>query len=53
MNSVENKFLKIPKNMKNRILIPHVNNNRKAKLKDIFSDRRISFVIISSLHGIV
>ena len=43
MNSVENKSVKIPKNMKNRMLIRHVNN----------INRRIPFVTISSLDGIV
>ena len=41
MNSVENKSVKISKNIKNRMLIPHVNNNKRAKLKGFFSDRRI------------
>ena len=53
MNIVEKKSVKIPKNMKNRTLIPHVNNNKRAKLKGPFSDRRISFVTISSPDGIV
>ena len=48
MNSVEKNSVKIPKNMKNRMLIPSVNNNKRAKLKGLFSDRRISFVTISS-----
>ena len=53
MNSVEKNYVKIPKNMKNRMLIPHVNNNKSARLKGHFSDRRISFVTILSLVGIV
>ena len=53
MNIVENKSVKIPKNMKNRMLISHVNNNERAKLKGLFSDRRIFFVTISSLDRIV
>ena len=53
MNSVEIKSVKIPKNMKNRMLIPHVNNNKSEKLKGLFFDRRISFVTISSLDGIL
>ena len=52
MNSVENKSVKITKNMKNGMLIPHVNNKKRAKLKGLFSDRRISFVTISSPDGI-
>ena len=52
MNSVENKSMKIPKNLKNRMLTPHVNNNKISKLS-LFSDRRISFVTISSLDVIV
>ena len=38
--------------MKNRMLIPHVNNNKRAKLEGLFSDRRIPFVTILSLDGI-
>ena len=38
--------------MKNRILIPRVNNNKRTKLKGFFSDRRISFDTISSLDGL-
>ena len=53
MNSVEKKSVKIPKNMKNRMLIPHANNSKREKLKGLFSDRRISFVTISSPDGIV
>ena len=53
MNSVESKSVQIPRNMKNRILIPYVNNNKRAKLKGLFSDGRISFVTTSSLDGIV
>ena len=54
MNSLENKFVEIPKNIKNRMLIPHVNNNNKTgKLKGLLSNRRISFVTISSTDGIV
>lgn len=53
MNSVKNKSLKIPKNTKNRMPVPHVNNNKKEKLKGVFSDRRICFVITPSLDGIV
>ena len=52
MNSVENKSMKIPKNMKNRMLIPHVSNNKIEKLKGLFSDKRNSFVTISSPDGI-
>ena len=52
MNSVQNKSVKIPKNMKNRILISRVNNNKRTKLKGFFSDRRISFDTISSLDGL-
>ena len=48
MNSVENKSVKIPINIKNRMLIPCVNNNKRAKLKGLFFDRRIFFVTISS-----
>ena len=53
MNSVKNKSMKIPKNTKNRTPIPHENNTKREKLKDVFSDRRIYFVITSSLDGIV
>ena len=53
MNSAENKSVKIPKNMKNRMLIPRVNNNKRAKVKGLTSDRIISFVTISSPDGIV
>ena len=53
MNSVENKSVKIPKNMKNRMLIPRVNGHERAKSKGLFSDRRISFVTILSPDGIV
>ena len=53
MNSVENKSVKTPNNMTNRMLIPDVKNNKRAKLKGFFSNRRISFVTISSLDGIV
>ena len=53
MNNVEHKSVKIPKNMKNIMLIPRVNNNKRAKLKGLFSDRRISFVEMSSPDGTV
>ena len=45
MNSVENKSVKTPKNMTNRMLIPDVKNNKRAKLKGPFSNRRIFFVL--------
>ena len=53
MNSVDSKSMKIPKNMKNRPLIPHVSNDKRAKLKGLFSDSRNSFVTISSPDKIV
>ena len=53
MNSVENKPVKINKNMKNRMSIPCINKNKRAKLNGLSSDRRISFVTISSLERIV
>ena len=53
MNSVENKSVKTPKDMTNRMLIPDVKNNKRAKLKGPFSNRRIFFVTISSLDRIV
>ena len=31
MKSVGNQSVKVPENMKNRILIPHVNNNKRAE----------------------
>ena len=31
MNSAGNQSVKVPENMKNRILIPHVNNNKRAE----------------------
>ena len=38
MNIVEKKSVKIPKNMRNKMLIPHV--NKKKKEKGLFSDRK-------------
>ena len=42
MNSAGNQSVKVPENMKNRILIPHVNPT------GIFPDRRNPFVTMPS-----
>ena len=48
MNSAGNQSVKVPENMKNRILIPHVNNNKRAEWKGIFPDQRNPFVTMPS-----
>ena len=53
MNSVKNKSVKIPKNMKKRMLTQMEVNSKRAKLKGLFSDKINSFVAISSPDRIV
>ena len=43
MNSVGNKFVKIPKILRNKMVISHVNSNKKAKLKGLFSGGSLSY----------
>ena len=38
MNSVKNKSMKIPKNLKNRMLILYVNNNKIAKVFSVIGE---------------
>ena len=52
MNSVENKSVKIPKNIEKRMLTHMEINSKRAKLKGLFSDKINSLVAISSPDGI-